>query len=100
MTAPTADIAKQFDEQGARKTEAIYLTPDVIAQRARVLEMLALQPGERVVDLGCGPGLLALEMGETGGRRRQRRRHRLLRQHDRAGAAPSGGPAVGAGAGR
>ena len=67
MTAPSADIAKQFDEQGARKTEAIYLTPDVVAQRARVLELLALRPGERAVDLGCGPGLLALEMAKQVG---------------------------------
>jgi len=67
VTAPSADIAKQFDEQGARKTEAIYLTPDVVAQRARVLELLALQPGERAVDLGCGPGLLALEMAKQVG---------------------------------
>lgn len=67
MTASAADIAKQFDEQGARKTEALYLTPDVVAQRARVLEVLALRPGERVADLGCGPGLLALDMGEQVG---------------------------------
>ena len=67
MTASAADIAKQFDEQGARKTEALYLTPDVVAQRARVLEVLALQPGERVADLGCGPGLLALDMGKQVG---------------------------------
>jgi SAM-dependent methyltransferase len=51
-----------FDEAGARKVEAIYLTPDVVAQRERVLTAAALRPAERVVDLGCGPGLLALEM--------------------------------------
>jgi SAM-dependent methyltransferase len=51
-----------FDDAGSRKVEALYLTPDVIAQRERVLTALALHPGERVVDLGCGPGLLALEM--------------------------------------
>jgi SAM-dependent methyltransferase len=64
------EIVSQFDEAGARKVEAIYLTPDVVAQRARVLEALALQPGERVADLGCGPGLLAEAMapqvGEAG----------------------------------
>jgi ubiquinone/menaquinone biosynthesis C-methylase UbiE len=65
-----SDIASQFDDAGARKIEAIYLTPDVAAQRARVVDALALQPGERVADLGCGPGLLALELaarvGEAG----------------------------------
>jgi arsenite methyltransferase len=51
-----------FDAAGARKVEALYLTPDVVAQRERVLTALDLQEGERVVDLGCGPGLLALQM--------------------------------------
>jgi ubiquinone/menaquinone biosynthesis C-methylase UbiE len=65
-----SEIASPFGDAGARKIEAIYLTPDVVAQRARVLEALALQPGERVIDLGCGPGLLALDLaakvGEAG----------------------------------
>jgi arsenite methyltransferase len=56
-----------FDEKEARRVEAIYQTPDVVAQRARVLDALGLQPGERVVDLGCGPGLLALQMAERVG---------------------------------
>jgi ubiquinone/menaquinone biosynthesis C-methylase UbiE len=63
-------IASQFDDAGARKIEAIYLTPDVAAQRSHVVAALALQTGERVADLGCGPGLLALELagrvGEAG----------------------------------
>lgn len=53
---------QQFDEQASRRVEAVYQTADIIAQRARILGALALRPGERVVDLGCGPGLLALEM--------------------------------------
>ena len=56
-----------FDEKESRRVEAIYQTPDVVVQRARVLDALALQPGERVVDLGCGPGLLALQMAERVG---------------------------------
>ncbi len=52
-----------FDENEARRVEAIYQTSDVVAQRARVLDAMALQRGERIVDLGCGPGLLALAMG-------------------------------------
>jgi arsenite methyltransferase len=57
-----------FDENEARRVEALYQTPDVVAQRERVLDALALRSGERVVDLGCGPGLLALQMAERVGR--------------------------------
>ena len=62
MTEPDAGIAFQFDDAGARRVEAMYQTPDIVEQRARTLERLALRPGEYVLDLGCGPGLLALEM--------------------------------------
>jgi len=57
-------MSMQFDERSSRRIEAIYLTPDVVQQRREVLAALALCPGERVVDLGSGPGLLALEMLE------------------------------------
>jgi arsenite methyltransferase len=57
----------KFDDRESRRVEAIYLTPDVVAQRARVLDALALVRNERVVDLGCGPGLLALEMAHRVG---------------------------------
>jgi ubiquinone/menaquinone biosynthesis C-methylase UbiE len=52
----------RFDAKGARHVEGLYLTPDIVAQRSRVLAALQLRPGERVADLGCGPGLLALDM--------------------------------------
>ena len=51
-----------FDQDASRKLEATYQTPDVVAQRAATLRALALQAGERVVDVGSGPGLLAAEM--------------------------------------
>ena len=51
-----------FDQDASRKLEATYQTPDVVAQRAATLHALALQAGERVVDVGSGPGLLAAEM--------------------------------------
>jgi arsenite methyltransferase len=44
-----------FDAEAARSIEAIYLTPDVVAQRARVL------------DVGVGPGLLALDLARLVG---------------------------------
>jgi arsenite methyltransferase len=53
----------RFDEETSRKVETLYLTPDVVAQRAQVLKALELREGEQVLDIGCGPGLLAHDMG-------------------------------------
>jgi arsenite methyltransferase len=58
----------QFDAETARRIEATYTTPDVVAQRREVRRLLALQPGERVVDIGAGPGFLAAEMAAEGAR--------------------------------
>lgn len=67
-TAPTAQ--EQFDERASSTLTAVYLTPDVVAQREKVLALLAPQPGERALDIGCGPGLtteaLALAVGTSG----------------------------------
>ncbi len=57
----------QFDEAAARGVEALYKTPDVVAQRSRILDVLALQPGDRVLDVGVGPGLLAYDMARMVG---------------------------------
>lgn len=52
----------EFDEEASRRVEATYLTPDIVAQRRVFIDALALQPGERVLDIGSGPGLLASDM--------------------------------------
>ena len=52
----------RFDAEAARRTEAAYTTPELVAQRREVLRLLALQPGESVLDIGSGPGFLAAEM--------------------------------------
>ena len=56
-----------FDEAAAKALEAMYLTPDVVAQRARVLEMLTPKPGEHILDIGAGPGLLAYDLARLVG---------------------------------
>jgi arsenite methyltransferase len=52
----------QFDEQQAKQVETTYMTPDVVEQRRATRTLLALRPGERVLDIGSGPGFLAGEM--------------------------------------
>jgi arsenite methyltransferase len=52
----------QFDAAMSRRVESVYTTPDVVAQRREVLRILDVRPGEHVVDVGAGPGFLAVEM--------------------------------------
>ncbi len=53
-----------FDDELSRRIEATYTTPDVVAQRREVVRALDLRPGERALDIGTGPGLLATDMAE------------------------------------
>ncbi|MDG2050717.1 MAG: methyltransferase domain-containing protein [Myxococcota bacterium] len=55
----------RFDAAAARGLEAAYQTIDVILQRVRVLDALALSPGDHVLDIGCGPGLLLEALAKT-----------------------------------
>ena len=59
-----------FDEKVARNVERAYLAPEIVRQRVQTLEALSLGAGDRVLDIGCGPGLLvhdmALTVGPTG----------------------------------
>jgi arsenite methyltransferase len=51
-----------FDEENVRRLEAVYTTPDIVEQRRETRAALSLRPGERVLDIGSGPGFLAAEM--------------------------------------
>lgn len=57
----------QYDKAASDRLIAVYVTPDVAAQRQQVLRALGLRPGERVLDVGSGPGFLAAAIGETVG---------------------------------
>src|SRR3954453_96109 len=57
----------QFDENAARRIQRLYSTPDVVQQRAEVLALLAAQPGERVLDVGSGPGFLVASLADAVG---------------------------------
>ncbi len=56
-----------FDETASRRLLKTYLTPDIVAQRGLVREAVAPRPGERVLDIGSGPGLLAAELAAAVG---------------------------------
>lgn len=62
-------MAKYYDADAARRLEAIYATPDIVDQRRRTLQTIALRPGECVLDIGVGPGYLAFEMANVVGPR-------------------------------
>jgi arsenite methyltransferase len=56
-----------FDEEAARKIEALYLIGDALRRRRIVREALGASAGERVLDVGCGPGFYCLELLEDVG---------------------------------
>ena len=56
-----------FDEDAARAIEAMYLIGDAVRRRAIVRERLGAQAGERIVDIGCGPGFYCAELAEEVG---------------------------------
>ncbi len=49
---------QKYDAKAAEVIERSYRTPEIIHQRQKTLQALTLQPGESVLDAGCGTGLL------------------------------------------
>ncbi len=60
----------RFSEEQGRLFLSADERPERIARRKQLLEALAVQPGERILDVGCGAGQLAVEIaalvGSTG----------------------------------
>jgi arsenite methyltransferase len=52
----------EFNQKLAEQLEAAYSRRDVRRRRALVHEALDAQPGERVLDAGCGPGFYVAEL--------------------------------------
>lgn len=51
-----------YNEDMARQQERLAATPDMVAQRRIVLDLLVLEAGECVLDIGSGNGIFAREM--------------------------------------
>jgi arsenite methyltransferase len=56
-----------FNEQMAAELEAVYSRRDILRRRALVHEALGAEPGDRVLDAGCGPGFYVAEILERVG---------------------------------
>ena len=59
--------ALAFDQRSLARVEALYMSPAMVARREEVLALLDLRKGERVLDVGPGPGFLSREMADLVG---------------------------------
>jgi SAM-dependent methyltransferase len=60
-------MATRFGAREAARLETIYASSTIVAQRARTRAALSVRRGERGLDVGCGPGFLACELGHEVG---------------------------------
>ena len=60
-------MGMEYDDAAAERLEAVYLGPDVVAQRNDTIQRIAIQEGERVLDIGSGPGYLAAAVADQTG---------------------------------
>lgn len=57
----------EFGQNIVEQLERVYKGRDVRRRRALVQEALDAQPGDRVLDVGCGPGFFVTEIAEAVG---------------------------------
>lgn len=56
-----------YNSEEAQRLLALYVTPEIVAQRHHFLQVFAPRLGERILDVGSGPGFLAAAMAEAVG---------------------------------
>jgi SAM-dependent methyltransferase len=57
----------EFDQGMVEQLERLYATRDVLRRRSLVRAALAAERGDRLLDVGCGPGFYVAELLETVG---------------------------------
>jgi arsenite methyltransferase len=58
----------EFDRRLVERLERLYGTRDVLRRRELVRDALGARPGDRILDVGCGPGFYVTELLEEVGR--------------------------------
>ena len=58
----------EFDRRLIQRLERLYSTRDVLRRRELVRAALGARSGDRILDVGCGPGFYVTELLETVGR--------------------------------
>ena len=58
----------EFDRRLIQRLERLYSTRDVLRRRELVRAALGARPGDRILDVGCGPGFYITELLEAVGR--------------------------------
>ncbi len=56
-----------FGPAEVERLQKVYAAPEIVEQRLRTRAALGARPGERGLDVGCGPGLLACELAREVG---------------------------------
>ena len=51
-----------FDDDLGGELEALYRTRDIVRRRKLIRAALSARPGERILDVGCGPGFYLAEL--------------------------------------
>ena len=54
----------EFDRHLAERLDRLYSTRDVLRRRELVRAVLGARPGDRILDVGCGPGFYVTELLE------------------------------------
>jgi arsenite methyltransferase len=57
----------EYDDKLSRNTERMYLAPAIARQRLQTLDALNPRAGAKLLDVGCGPGLLVHDMAHAVG---------------------------------